>query len=94
MSAQRRFWQSTAWRKALLPDSGMAEAEGLAAGTGLLTGEVARTTQVAAAACPLCDAPAEVVVIDLVAKQTSRSCPACGHRWTSDEPALTQRPRR
>jgi len=72
----------------------MAEAEGLAAGTGLLTGDVARTTQVATVACPLCAAAAEVVVIDLVAKQTSRSCPACGHRWTADEPALTQRPRR
>lgn len=94
MSVHRRFWHTSPWRKALLPDRGMAEAEGLAAGTGLLTGEVARASDAPTVACPVCHHAAEVVVIDLVAQQTSRSCPSCGHRWTSDEPVGSHRHRR
>lgn len=94
MSDRRRFWNANQWRKALLPDRGMAEAEGLAAGTGLLTGDVARTTPVAVVPCPECHRPSEVVVIDLVAQQTSRACPSCGYRWTSAERVVLERHRR
>jgi hypothetical protein len=94
MAVRWRFWTNARWRKAWLPDSGMAEAEGLAAGTGLLTGEVARTTPVADVACPACHRPSVVVVIDLVAHETSRACPSCGNRWTSAERVAVDRPRR
>ena len=94
MAVRRRFWSTTRWRKVLLPDSGMAEAEGLAAGTGLLTGQVARATPMAEVACPACGGPAEVMVIDLVAHETSRACRSCGNRWTSPERTAVDRPRR
>lgn len=94
MTAHLRFWQSAAWRKAFQPDSGIAEAEGLAAGTGLLTGDVVRSSDVPPARCPVCDHAAEVVVIDLVAHQTKRSCPSCGHRWVTDEPVGSSNHRR
>ena len=43
MAERTRFWRSNRWRDALRPDTDMAQAEGLAAGTGLLTGTVAKT---------------------------------------------------
>ncbi|MCB0971851.1 MAG: hypothetical protein KDA97_10130 [Acidimicrobiales bacterium] len=71
------------------PDSDLAQAEGLAAGTGLLTGTVAKTIAQrepapALRACPTCDGPAEIVVVDLVAEATTLRCTSCGHRWTTE----------
>ncbi|WP_426571598.1 hypothetical protein [Aquihabitans sp. McL0605] len=65
----------------------MAQAEGLAAGTGLLTGEVVRSAGSRAAAvvnpeCPTCDGVSEIVVVDLVVHSTTLRCQACGRRWT------------
>lgn len=84
MSIDLRFWRSEWLRRALQPDGGLAEAEGLAAGTGLLTGSVVRGSSQTAVPCPSCGGASEVVVIDLVANETSRSCRRCGHRWTTD----------
>lgn len=78
-----RFWSSPRWQKVLHVDSDLAEVEGLAAGTGLLTGDIARTRSVAAEPCPECDGQGDVVVIDLVINQVSRRCQSCGHRWGS-----------
>jgi hypothetical protein len=65
------------------PDSDLAEAEGLAAGTGLLTGTVARSTvSTRSAPCPACHGPSEVVVVDLVLTATTMRCVDCGRRWT------------
>lgn len=66
----------------------MAEAEGLAAGTGLLTGTVAKTAPTALTieaepVCPNCSGTSEIVVVDLVAHATTLRCQACGRRWTS-----------
>lgn len=88
MAERARFWRTTRWRDALRPDADLAAAEGLAAGTGLLTGTVARTAgtrKVAAVdiACGGCGTPAEIVVVDLVADTTTLRCPSCGRRWTS-----------
>lgn len=88
MSERARFWRANRWRDALRPDSDLAIAEGLAAGTGLLTGTVARTAgsgKVAAIDidCAACGTPAEIVVVDLVADSTTLRCPSCGRRWTS-----------
>ncbi|CAN5555395.1 hypothetical protein BH10ACT1_BH10ACT1_04240 [soil metagenome] len=85
-----RFWQSPGWRKALDVDSGLAEAEGLAAGTGLLTGDLARSTRLESVPCPQCSGPGDAMVIDLVAHQVTRRCQDCGHRWASDETVRTQ----
>lgn len=76
-----RFSLSPEWRKALTPDGHMAEVEGLAAGTGLLTGELVRGVAVNDAPCPECSGTGEVVVIDLVAQLVARRCRVCGHRW-------------
>lgn len=75
------------WRDALRPDVDLAAAEGLAAGTGLLTGEVARTAthvQPATLHCPVCHGDSEVLVVDLVAHSTTLRCQSCGRRWISD----------
>ena len=93
MDVRLRFWRSARWPRVLLPDGGLAEAEGLAAGTGLLTGDVVRTSSRHSVACPACGGPADVVVIDLVARETSRRCPACLHRWTTQETVGSGRPR-
>lgn len=66
-------------------DGNLAGVEGLAAGTGLLTGDVARAVPVEEITCPVCDHPAGVVIIDLVVQQVTRRCEACGHRWVSAE---------
>lgn len=79
------------WRRALEVDSDLAELEGLAAGTGLLTGLLARTAGTAPDRCPLCEGSAEPVVVDLVAQRVDRRCLACGHRWTRGE-AVKGRP--
>ena len=89
MSERGRFWRSSRWREALRPDSDLAQAEGLAAGTGLLTGTVARsvgTRKVSLhdARCPGCDGPSEIVVVDLVAEATTLRCTECGRRWTTE----------
>lgn len=87
MSERARFWRSSRWREALRPDSDLAQAEGLAAGTGLLTGTVARSagaTKVADAHpdCPSCSGPSEIVVVDLIVHATTLRCLECGRRWT------------
>ena len=65
------------------PDADLAEAEGLAAGTGLLTGTVARTsTKAVIAPCPNCGGTAEVVVVDLILASTTMRCRSCRRRWT------------
>jgi hypothetical protein len=88
MTERTRFWRSTRWRDALRPDSDLALAEGLAAGTGLLTGNLARTAGAAKvprrrAARRDCVVPAEIVVVDLVDASTTFRCPSCGNRWTA-----------
>ena len=59
-----------------------AREEGLAAGTGLLTGRVAEQAVPDVAACPVCGKPAVVDVLDLVDRQARYVCTACAHRWT------------
>ena len=88
MAERARFWRSNRWREALRPDSDLAQAEGLAAGTGLLTGTVARTAgarqaHAVDADCPVCGGKADIVVVDLVASSTTARCLSCSHRWTS-----------
>lgn len=80
-------------RRALQVDGHMAEAEGLAAGTGLLTGDLTRGRAVDAAPCPECSGRGDVAVIDLVAQVVSRRCQRCGHRWdtASEVPATDAR---
>ena len=87
MFRRPHFWQNSHWRRVLSPDSNLAEAEGLAAGTGLLTGDIARGAEMAKLPCPECNGVGDVVVIDLVALVVSRRCQVCGHRWNTDEPA-------
>jgi hypothetical protein len=75
------------WLDAIRPDADLAAAEGLAAGTGLLTGALARTTthvSPSATSCPVCHADSEVLVVDLVARSTTLRCQACGRRWVSE----------
>lgn len=87
MSERARFWRSSRWRDALRPDSDLALAEGLAAGTGLLTGELARTAGSTktdtVVRCASCTVPAEVVVVDLIEEATTYRCPSCRRRWTA-----------
>ena len=87
MAERARFWRSNRWRDALRPDSDLAQAEGLAAGTGLLTGTVARTAggskvAVADPTCPSCSGHGEIVVVDLIVHATTHRCQSCGRRWT------------
>jgi hypothetical protein len=87
MSQRSRFWRSNRWRDALRPDSNLAQAEGLAAGTGLLTGTVARSAGqrkvlVSDPLCPTCAGPSEIVVVDLIVEATTLRCQSCGRRWT------------
>ena len=89
MSERGRFWRSSRWREALRPDSDLAQAEGLAAGTGLLTGTVAKSVGPRKAAlsddtCPSCHGASEIVVVDLVAEVTTLRCTECGRRWTAE----------
>lgn len=86
MADRGRFWRSPRFRDVLRPDSDLAEAEGLAAGTGLLTGTVARTAgaqRVASdEACPTCGGVSEIVVVDLIVGATTLRCQSCARRWT------------
>jgi hypothetical protein len=87
MTERGRFWRSNRWREALRPDSDLAQAEGLAAGTGLLTGTVVRSAgqhKVLAPnpACPSCHGSSEIVVVDLIVQATTLRCQSCGRRWT------------
>ena len=91
MSTRTPFWRSPRWREVLHPETRLASVEGLAAGTGLLTGSVARAATVDAR-CPSCDAGGEVVVIDLVAHAVSLRCPTCGHRWMVDDAEVQHLP--
>lgn len=77
------FWRSSGWRKAFKVDSDHAEIEGLAAGTGLLTGDLTRTASAGEAPCPRCGGAGEVVAVDLVASSTHRRCRSCAHSWAS-----------
>ena len=82
-----RSFISKRWRDALRPDSDLAEAEGLAAGTGLLTGTIARSshrTQIAPP-CPVCHGDGEIVVVDLIVRATTTRCTDCGRRWTTQD---------
>lgn len=87
MARRVRSWFPAQWRKVLQVDGSLAEAEGLAAGTGLLTGELVRGTPSAASPCPACAGRGDVVVIDLVARVVSRRCRVCGNRWDVAETA-------
>ena len=89
MAERARFWRSNRWREALRPDSDLAQAEGLAAGTGLLTGTVAKSATLGKIAignptCPSCDGRSEIVVVDLIVHATTLRCQSCGRRWTLD----------
>jgi len=88
MADRGRFWRSSKWRDALRPDSDLAQAEGLAAGTGLLTGTVAKTAGVRKVTvpnppCPGCSGESEIVVVDLIVQATTRRCLSCGRRWST-----------
>jgi predicted Zn finger-like uncharacterized protein len=82
-----RFWQTSKWRDVFSVDFADAEAEGLAAGTGLLTGDLADSSDVRNAACPRCQASHRVEVdsVDLIAASVSRRCGSCGYAWTVAE---------
>ena len=87
MAERARFWRSNRWRDALRPDSDLAQAEGLAAGTGLLTGTLAKTVgprkvPVPNPPCPTCTGQSEIVVVDLIVQATTLRCQSCGRRWT------------
>ena len=86
MADRGRFWRSPRFRDALRPDSDLAEAEGLAAGTGLLTGTVARSAGAqklaTSAPCPSCSGTSEIVVVDLIVGATTLRCQSCARRWT------------
>ena len=87
MAERARIWRSPRWRDALRPDSDLAQAEGLAAGTGLLTGTVAKSAAgskvaVAHPDCPSCSGQSEIVVVDLIVHATTLRCQSCGRRWT------------
>lgn len=58
-----------------------AREEGLAAGTGLLTGRVVERSVPDVVACPTCAAAAVVEVVDLVDKLARFTCTRCAHRW-------------
>lgn len=77
------------WLDALRPDADLAQAEGLAAGTGLLTGSVARSvaeqrSTLPSPPCPTCAAESEIVVVDLIVGATTRRCQRCSYRWTTE----------
>lgn len=81
-----RFWRSPKWRKVLQIDSDLAEAEGLAAGTGLLTGSLAEQADLPLERCPRCDGAGEVVSIDLLDDEVVRRCRSCAHPWVQRYP--------
>lgn len=81
-----RFWRSSRWRNVFQVDSDLAEAEGLAAGTGLLTGSLVDETDLPGGTCPRCDAEGEVISIDLLDGEVVRRCRTCAHSWATHAP--------
>ncbi len=77
-----RFWHSDGWRRILKVDSDLAEAEGLAAGTGLLTGSLVEDAALPRAECPRCSGTGEVVSIDLLDGEVVRRCRSCAQAWS------------
>ena len=62
-----------------------ARDEGMAAGTGLLTGRVADAYAADASSCPRCRSSAVVIhVVDLVERRTDLCCQRCLHYWAVD----------
>jgi hypothetical protein len=62
-----------------------ARTEGMAAGTGLLTGSVADAYAATASNCPRCRSKAVAIhVVDLVERRTDLCCQRCGHYWSAD----------
>lgn len=60
-----------------------AREEGLAAGTGVLTGKVAERAVTDVQECPMCRRDAAVVdALDLVEKVAHHVCTACNYRWS------------
>jgi hypothetical protein len=60
-----------------------ARDEGMAAGTGLLTGRVADAYEASSAQCPKCQATTVAIhVVDLVERRTDLCCQRCRHYWT------------
>lgn len=84
-----RRWASSRWPRALKVDRGLAEAEGLAAGTGLLTGDIARTRAMWAP-CPECGGRGDALVIDLIGNSVSRRCERCTLRWDDVLPVASR----
>ena len=78
-----QFWRSPLWQKVLRVDSDHAEVEGLAAGTGLLTGDLTRSTVTGPAPCPRCRKSSEVVAVDLLTEITHLRCRSCAHAWAT-----------
>ena len=72
------------WREVFATERDQAEVEGLAAGTGLLTGDLAEATKVADRDCPRCGNHDEIEVetVDLLNTSVTRQCQSCGHTWT------------
>lgn len=74
------------WIRARRNDT--AREEGLAAGTGLLTGKLAdefRGQSTAETRCPACGHRATFTdVIDLVEQRSHHHCEVCRHRWAAD----------
>ena len=56
--------------------------EGLAAGTGLLTGVAARDRAPERRSCPSCEGDGRVEAIDLVRFRVDWRCDVCGRSWT------------
>ena len=60
-----------------------ARDEGMAAGTGLLTGSVADGYAADASTCPRCNTRAVAIhVVDLVERKTDLCCRRCRHYWS------------
>lgn len=87
MPRDNSFWRSVKWRKALQVDGDLAEVEGRAAGTGLITGDLVQKADIAAERCPRCRGIGEPTVVDLVSNTVQRRCKRCGHSWDSFEPS-------
>lgn len=85
MARDLPFWRSGRWRKALQVDD-LSEVEGRAAGTGLITGDLALKADIAHERCPRCQGDGEPTVIDLVSHTVKRRCNRCNHRWLSYDP--------
>lgn len=58
-----------------------ATAEGLAAGTGLLTGPSARARAGIPQPCPRCAGTGEVVMVDLISFEVIWRCASCQYEW-------------